>query len=87
VIDVTNPKQHDVFFNLARNRWYSISLALSESDGEMRIRDLCVAAGIPNDRAMRDFFDKWGDTMVEKYGKLPYTKLNSSRYEKYMEMK
>jgi hypothetical protein len=53
----------------------------------MRIRDLCVAAGIPNDRAMRDFFDKWGDMMVEKYGKLPYTKLNSSRYEKYMEMK
>ena len=87
MIDVTKPKQHDVFFNLARNRWYSISLALSESDGEMRIRDLCVAAGIPSDKAMRKYFDKWGDIMVEKYGKLPYTKLNSSRYEKYMEMK
>jgi hypothetical protein len=36
---------------------------------------------------MRDYFDKWGDTMVEKYGKLPYVKLNSNRYDKYMEMK
>ena len=87
VIDMRNQKQHEKWLAVARNRWYNLSLALSEAGTYIMIKDLCEMAGIPNDKALRDYFDKWGDMMVEKYGKLPYVKLNSSRYDRYMEMK
>lgn len=85
--DMRNQKQHDMWAKVARDKWYQLSMVLSESDVSIKIKEICEMTDFPNDRSLRSYFDKWGDMMVEKYGKLPYRKINSNRYEKFMEMK
>jgi len=71
----------------ARNRWYAISMALSESEHKTSVIKIALSSGFYSTDAMRSYFLRWGDKMIKHYGKLPYRVLNSSFYEKYMEMK
>jgi len=87
VIDMRNQKQHEKWAKVARDKWYQLSMVLSEADTNIMIKEICALTDFNNDRCLREYFDRWGDMMVEKYGKLPYVKLNSNRYDKYMEMK
>ena len=74
-------------WNKARNKWYALSMILNESECETRVIAVAMGAGFQSTDAMRGYFQRWGDKMVEHYGKLPYRKLNSSAYDKFMEMK
>jgi hypothetical protein len=73
-------------WNKARNRWYALSLILGESDETTRVIKIAMQAGFSSTDAMRTYFLRWGDKMVEAYGKLPYRMLNSKAYIKYMEL-
>jgi hypothetical protein len=73
-------------WNKARNRWYALSLILGESDETTKVIKIAMQAGFSSTDAMRTYFLRWGDKMVEAYGKLPYRMLNSKAYIKYMEL-
>jgi hypothetical protein len=73
-------------WNKARNRWYALSLILGESDETTKVIKIAMQAGFSSTDAMRTYFLRWGDKMVEVYGKLPYRMLNSKAYIKYMEL-
>lgn len=85
VIDMTEYQKKT--WNNARNKWYALSMFLSESECETRVIKMAVGAGFQSTCAMHDYFKRWGERMIEHYGKLPYRMLNSSFYEKFMEMK
>lgn len=87
VIDMTKAERNKMFWDKARNRWYNLSLVLNESECATRVMNIAVSAGFQSTDAMRDYFKRWGDKMVERYGKLPYRMLNSRVYDKYMELK
>ena len=69
----------------ARNRWYSLSIALSDNNNIVSVLDIAIDAGFESDSGLRNYFKRWGDKMVAKYGKLPYREMKSKKYEKYME--
>jgi hypothetical protein len=73
-------------WNKARNRWYALSLILGGSDETTKVINVAMQAGFSSTDAMRTYFLRWGDKMVEAYGKLPYRMLNSKAYIKYMEL-
>ena len=75
------------FWEKARNRWYKLSIVLTEADCTISSVSLAMKAGFTSTDSMYKYFKTWGGRMVDKYGKLPYRKMNSSAYEKYMEMK
>jgi hypothetical protein len=75
------------FWEKARNRWYTLSMVLTEADCKISSVSLAMKAGFDSTDSMYKYFKTWGDRMVDKYGKLPYRKMNSGAYEKYMEMK
>ena len=71
---------------MARDRWYSLFSVLSETDYIM-LRDLAKEANFPSVDSLRDYFARWGNEMADTYGKLPYCRLNSHKYDRFMEMK
>jgi hypothetical protein len=71
----------------ARNRWYKLSIVLTESDCTISSVSLAIKSGFNGTDALYKYFKTWGNRMMSHYGKLPYRKMNSSAYEKYMEMK
>lgn len=75
-----------MIWDKARNRWYALSLILGESDEATKVINVAIEAGFCSTDAMRSYFLRWGDKMVENYGKLPYRMLNSKAYCKYMEL-
>jgi len=79
-------KYQQTMWNKARNRWYALSLILGESDETTKVIKIAMQAGFSSTDAMRTYFLRWGDKMVEAYGKLPYRMLNSKAYIKYMEL-
>jgi len=79
-------KYQQTMWNKARNRWYALSLILGESDETTKVINVAMKAGFCSTDAMRTYFIRWGDKMVENYGKLPYRMLNSKAYIKYMEL-
>lgn len=87
VIDMTKEEILEFHRKNARDKWYKLGLILSESDVTVKVKDLCKKMGMTSNTNLQFFLDRWGDEMMEKYGKLPFRKLNTSRYNKYMEMK
>ena len=75
------------FWEKARNRWYKLSMVLTEADCTISSVNLAIKAGFNSTDSMYKYFKTCGDRMVKSYGKLPYRKMNSGAYEKYMEMK
>lgn len=71
----------------ARNRWYALSMALTEADCKVKMSEIAKQAGFNHTDSLRKYFLRWGDKMVEKYGKLPYRKMNTACYDRFMEMK
>jgi hypothetical protein len=61
-------------------------MALTESDEKTTALEIAIAAGFNDSSAMNKWFNRWGDKLTERYGKLPFRKLNTSKYEKYMEL-
>jgi hypothetical protein len=64
-----------------------LAMVLTESDCTISSVSLAIKSGFDGTDALYKYFKTWGDRMSEKYGKLPYRKMNSKAYERFMEMK
>lgn len=82
---MTKEEQNEARWKQARNRWYALSMVLSEAP-DMQAIKAAMAVGFASTDAMRSYFVRWGDRLVERYGKLPYCRLNSRFYDKFMEL-
>jgi hypothetical protein len=82
---MTKEEREKAIWEKARNRWYALSMIFSEVSDEKVIK-VAMAIGFASTDAMRSYFLRWGDKLVERYGKLPYCRLNSRFYDKYMEL-
>jgi hypothetical protein len=86
VIDMQDVKYVEFYKKMARDRWYSLATVLSDVD-YIKIRDLAELAKFPSVPSLREYFHRWGNEMANKYGKLPYCRMNTHKYDKFMEMK
>ena len=81
---MTKAEREKFLLERARNRWYALAMAFSEAP-EAQVINVAMKIGFASTDAMRSYFIRWGDKLMERYGKLPYCKLNSNAYERYME--